>query len=69
MKEHQVDYDALTERIDRRCRQLSVVTVDGIRDDRLAAIRIDSTGISTLEITFLSRGLHIAIPELLGVVR
>lgn len=53
-----LDYEKLRQRIDKRCKQLSVVSIDGLDDKRLAEIRKDAHGISTLELTYLHQWLH-----------
>lgn len=52
-------YAAMTKRINHRCDLLGVKSVEGIPDPRLAAIRHNTEGISTLELTQLSRALHV----------
>jgi len=59
-----MDYELLRQRIDCRCKLLSIASVGGMSDDRLAAIRGDARGISTLELTQLSRALHVSIASL-----
>ena len=63
-KNQPIDYEAIRQRINRRCEQLSIVAVDGISDARLADIRKDAHGISTLELTRLGHALHISISSL-----
>jgi len=61
----ELDYEAITQRIDRRCTALCVTSVDGLSDERLAEIRADARGISTLEATHLHHALSCSISYLI----
>jgi len=61
-----VDYERIRQRIDKRCRQLSIVSIPNVDNARLAEIRQDAHGISTLELTYIARGLHTTISSLMA---
>jgi hypothetical protein len=61
----EVDYERLRQRIDKRCKLLSIISIPDIPKERFDAIRRDAHGISTLELTYIARGLHTTISSLM----
>lgn len=62
-----IDYDKIRDRINGRCRLLSVSSVPGMSRKRLNRLRVDAHGISTLELARLSAALHVSIAWLVGI--
>ena len=62
-----VNYELLRKRIVKRCNILSVISIQGIPKERFDEIKRDARGISTLELTYIARGLHTTVHGLMGI--